>query len=240
MNMIELRKVTKRFASPGGPPVVALDKADLTVERGEFISVIGPSGSGKSTLLYSIGGMLRPDAGQVLLAGADVYARGVGERARLRRDSLGFVFQTFNLIPFLSCVENVALPAILAGVAAKSCAARARRELERLGLGPRLKHSPERLSVGERQRVALARALINQPEVLLADEPTGNLDPAATADVVDLLCELNAGGQTIVMVTHDPQVAARAQRCISLKAGQVYESTDHAASVEGAAQDDAA
>jgi len=239
MSTIELQNVTKIFKIPhgpwrsprrgGGPPIRALDDVQLRVAAGEFVAIVGPSGSGKSTLLCAIGGMQRPDSGSVLLDDTDVYGLSSGNRARLRRDRVGFVFQTFNLIPFLTCLENVALPAILAAEHKVRATARATEQLEQLGLGERLHHRPARLSVGERQRVAIARALINHPDVVLADEPTGNLDPATGAEVVDLLCKINAEGQTIVMVTHDMSIAARAGRTVTLEAGRVLASTPAAA-----------
>jgi predicted ABC-type transport system involved in lysophospholipase L1 biosynthesis ATPase subunit len=219
--MIRLDTVTKAFAAPGGGELRALDCVSLRIDAGEFVAVVGPSGSGKSTLLYTIGGLSAPTAGELRLGDANVYELDVEARAALRRTDVGFVFQTFNLVPYLDCLENVVLPAVLAGRARAEATELAARMLERLGLSLRQRHRPAQLSVGERQRVGIARALVNGPRVLLADEPTGNLDPATAAGVMDLLLELNREGQTIVMVTHDLRLAERARRVVRLRSGAV-------------------
>lgn len=220
-NMIKLKSVTKLFPDRGEGPVAALDKIDLAVSPGEFVAVTGPSGSGKSTMLFAIGGMLEPTEGSVELAGTDVYSLSYSGRAALRRTRIGFVFQTFNLIPYLSCLENVCLPAMLAGGAEADCVERAEKLLKELGLGHRLSHRPAELSVGERQRAALCRIVINDPEVILADEPTGNLDPGITEEVMRILLSLNAKGHTIVMATHNLHLAGKCSRVVALDKGRV-------------------
>jgi putative ABC transport system ATP-binding protein len=222
--MITVENVTKTFrAGRGREEVHALEGVSLGVREGEIVSIVGPSGSGKSTLLFAIGGLSAPTSGDVRLAGRSVYALDAASRAALRRTDVGFVFQTFNLVPYLECLENVALPAQLAGRSRAEALAAARAMLDRLGLSERAHHLPAELSVGERQRVGIGRALVNGPKVLLADEPTGNLDPALASSVLDLLLELRGGGQTIVMVTHDPRLAARTDRVVVLKDGRVAE-----------------
>ena len=226
--MIRVENVTKSFPVPDGGELKALDRVSLRVAAGELVSVVGPSGSGKSTLLFAMGGLAAPDSGEVYLADARVYALDASARAALRRTEVGFVFQTFNLVPYLSCRENVALPALLAGRGKAEAMAAADRVLERLGLAARSRHRPAQLSVGERQRVGIGRSLVNGPKVLLADEPTGNLDPAAADQVMALFRELNAGGQTIVMVTHDPRLAEQASRIVRIAAGAVEEDRETA------------
>ena len=201
--------------------VSALRGVDLHVADGDFIMVTGPSGSGKSTLLYTMGGLLQPTSGEVRLGETEIYSLSPRERARLRLTRVGFVFQTFNLVPYLTCVENVALPAILSGRQRRAALEQAAGLLETLGLSQRLGHKPSDISVGERQRVALLRSLINEPEILLADEPTGNLDPEMSLEVMDLFREVHANGQTVVMVTHDRGLAQRGQRVIALSDGEI-------------------
>ncbi|WP_031525877.1 ABC transporter ATP-binding protein [Streptomyces sp. NRRL F-5123] len=201
--------------------VWAVDGVDLDVPEGQTLAVTGPSGCGKSTLLQLLGGLDRPTEGEVWLGGRRVD--GLGERAlaRLRRRSVGFVFQAYHLMDELTAAENVELPALLAGSPARRARARAAGLLERVGLAGRARALPAELSGGQRQRVAIARALVNEPLVVLADEPTGNLDSAATADVLRLFGELRAAGQTLVVVTHDERVAATADRVVSLRDGAV-------------------
>ena len=201
--------------------VGALADVSLQIADGDFVSVVGPSGSGKSTLLLTLGGMLSPSAGRVLLDGESVYDLPSDQRARLRRKKLGFVFQTFNLVPYLTALENVQAPLYLAGLGDGEQQERATALLERVGLGDRLDHKPSELSVGQQQRVALARVLANDPAVILADEPTGNLDPETGSDVLALLESFHHEGRTVVMVTHDPQAARRAGRTLRLVAGQL-------------------
>jgi putative ABC transport system ATP-binding protein len=221
--MIRVENLTKTFTAPGGDELQAVAGITLRVDAGELVAVVGPSGSGKSTLLFAIGGLSAPTAGEVYLGDTKVYDLDAGGRAALRRTEIGFVFQTFNLVPYLTCFENVLLPALLAGRPRPEASQAADRILERLGLAPRRDHRPAQLSVGERQRAGIGRSLVNGPKVLLADEPTGNLDPATADQVMDLFHELNAEGQTIVMVTHDPRLAEQAGRVVRLRAGQVEE-----------------
>jgi putative ABC transport system ATP-binding protein len=217
--MIQLEDVCKRYAHREGD-VVALRSTTLRIAAGEFVAVVGPSGSGKTTLLSMLGGMLAPSSGRVLLDGTSMYVATVSERARLRL-RIGFVFQTFNLVPYLSAFENVQVPLMLAHGSAASFEERVRSLLTRVGLEQRMHHKPSELSVGQQQRVALARTLVNDPELILADEPTGNLDPETREHVLDFLASLGAEGRTVVMVTHDPAAAKRAGRTITLKDGGV-------------------
>jgi putative ABC transport system ATP-binding protein len=213
--------LTRRYKM-GDAFVDALRGVDLTIARGEFVALVGPSGSGKSTVLNLIGGLDRPTSGQVWINGTELSASDEQTLTRHRRQHVGFVFQTFNLLPRLTAEENVALPLMFSGVPEKERRARARALLERVGLGPRLTHRPTQLSGGEQQRVAIARALIGQPALLLADEPTGNLDTNNGAEIMALLKELNQErGLTLLVVTHDPEVAAFADRIVKLRDGQV-------------------
>lgn len=219
--MLELVDISKTYSGRNGLPVSALRNVNIKVCEGEFVSVVGPSGSGKSTLLFVIGAMLRPTEGQVVFNSTNVYGLSAGRRASLRRSRIGFVFQTFNLIPYLTCLENVVLPAILAGETRQASVERAKKLLDRLGLSHRLSHRPAELSVGERQRVALCRSTVNRPRLLLADEPTGNLDVSMRDQVSRLLRELNAEGQTIITVTHDPSMAKAGTRVLGLREGMI-------------------
>jgi len=218
--VLRMETVSKNY-SHRGKPVVALDNASLEISEGDFVSVVGPSGCGKSTLLLVLGGMLSPSMGRVFLDGQALYDLTPDERARLRRQKIGFVFQTFNLIPYLSALENVQVPLLLAGVNGTGQQERATHLLERVGLGDRLDHKPSELSVGQQQRVALARVLANDPPLILADEPTGNLDPETSQQILAFLDEVNQEGRTVVMVTHDPQAAGRARRTLRLRDGIV-------------------
>jgi putative ABC transport system ATP-binding protein len=205
--------------------VHALDGIELEVAAGETLAVMGPSGCGKSTLLHLLGGLERPSAGEVTLAGARVDQLTEKALARLRRKAIGFVFQAFHLMDELTAVENVELPALLAGRSPRAARVRAEELLDRVGLTDRADHLPSALSGGQRQRVAIARALSNDPLVVLADEPTGNLDSAATLDVLRLLDSLRAAGQTLLIVTHDSRIAATADRLISMRDGAFVEET---------------
>jgi ABC-type lipoprotein export system ATPase subunit len=205
--------------------VRALDAVELDVAPGETVAVMGPSGCGKSTLLHLLGGLERPSAGEVWVAGQRIDRLSEKTLARLRRRAIGFVFQAFHLMDELTAAENVELPALLAGRSPGAARRRAAELLERVGLGDRAGHLPSALSGGERQRVAIARALGNEPFVVLADEPTGNLDSAATLDVLRLLDSLRAAGQTLLIVTHDARIAATADRLISMRDGAFVEET---------------
>jgi len=205
----------------GHVQVAALVDATFAVERGEFVAILGPSGSGKSTLLNIIGCLDRPTAGQYLLTGTSVAELDDDDLARLRSRTIGFVFQSYNLLPRTSALENVATPLLYQGVGRRERHERAVAALERLGLGDRLTHEPSELSGGQQQRVALARALVTDPAVILADEPTGNLDSASGAEVIALLRELHGAGRTLVLVTHDPDVADHADRLVHVRDGRV-------------------
>ncbi len=218
--MFRLENVTKRYTRRGSQ-VTALHTDSLTVATGSYVAVVGPSGSGKTTLLSMLGGMLSPTSGQIRLGDVSLYDLSVAERARLRREKIGFVFQTFNLVPYLTALENVQIPLCLSGVASREQRQRATELLERVGLAERMHHKPSELSTGQQQRVALARTLANRPTVILADEPTGNLDPDSRRAVLDFLDELNREGCTIVMVTHDNVAAERAQSWLRLEAGEI-------------------
>jgi putative ABC transport system ATP-binding protein len=205
--------------------VRAVDEVDLEVPAGQAVAVMGPSGCGKSTLLHLLGGLERPTAGEVWLAGRRIDTMSEKGLARLRRDSVGFVFQAFHLMDELTAVENVELPALLAGRSARAARQRAAELLDQVGLADRAKHLPAELSGGQRQRVAIARALSNEPVILLADEPTGNLDSAATLDVLRLFEGLRSAGQTLVFVTHDARMAATTDRLISMRDGALVDET---------------
>lgn len=206
----------------GQTAVPALRGVDLVVGRGEFVVVAGPSGSGKTTLFNLLGTLDEPDAGRIVFDGAPVAGLKESERARLRRQKLGFVFQSFNLVPVLSARENVEYPLWIDGVPAAERARRVAQALESVGLGPRMEHRPDHLSGGERQRVSLARALVHDPVVVLADEPTANLDSKTGQAIVDLLARLNTErGTTFVLATHDPAIVERAERTVLLKDGQI-------------------
>ena len=201
--------------------VTALVDVSLAVEPGEFVAVVGPSGSGKTTLMNILGCLDRPTSGRYVLDGTSVAELDDDGLAALRSRSIGFVFQSYNLLPRASALDNVATPLIYQGVGRREREARARAALERLGLGDRTHHEPTELSGGQQQRVAIARALVTEPALLLADEPTGNLDSASGAEVMALLHELNASGRTIVLITHDVEVAAAANRQIHVRDGRV-------------------
>ena len=218
--MISLAGVSKRYN--GKRQVVALEDIDLLIERGEMVSLVGPSGSGKSTLLNLIGGLDRPSAGEIRIDGRSVGRLSDDDLTRLRREKIGFIFQFFNLLPSLSCVENVALPLHLQGLPRRDIEKRARELLELVQLGSRLDHLPDELSGGERQRVAIARALAFHPPILLADEPTGNLDTHTGAEILHLIRDLHQRlGATVLIVTHDPGVAENCPRTITLRDARI-------------------
>ncbi len=218
--MLELKEVAKEFTNNKKEDVVGLADINLKVEEGDFISIVGPSGSGKSTLLFIIGALMNPTEGQVLMRDEDMYDSTPSYRSKLRLREIGFVFQTFNLIPYLSALDNVAVPAMLTTTFRNEAVQRAEDLLNRFGLGARLNHKFAELSVGERQRVALCRSVINNPGLILADEPTGNLDPKMTHEVMALFQELNSNGHTIIVVTHEEDVAAYAKKVLHLQDGK--------------------
>jgi len=222
--MLRMEEVSKTYQHRG-QVVKALDGATVDIAEGDYVSIVGPSGSGKSTLLLMVGGMLSPSSGRVLLKGESIYDLTSDGRARLRKQNIGFVFQTFNLVPYLTALENVQVPLYLAGADERTQEETATALLERVGLGDRLDHKPTELSVGQQQRVALARMLANDPDVILADEPTGNLDPQTADQIIGFFEEFNAEGRTMVMVTHDPRAAARAKRTLRLAEGRVVGDT---------------
>jgi putative ABC transport system ATP-binding protein len=218
--MIALQSVSKHFQHRG-KPVAALANVTLEIAKGDFVAIIGPSGSGKSTFLHLLGGMLSPTEGKVRIENDSLYDLTSDERSALRKKKIGFVFQTFNLVPYLTALENVQVPLVLAGLGENEQKRRAEALLGRLGLSDRLDHKPRELSVGQQQRVALARMLANDPVLILADEPTGNLDPETAEGIMDFLGELNGEGRTIVMVTHDLRLAKRAKRALRLVNGAI-------------------
>ncbi len=220
--MIEVRNVRKIYHQ-GQKEIAALRDVSVSIAKGEFLSIMGPSGSGKSTLLNLIGGLDQPTSGEIFIDGRPLHGVSDDELTLIRRRQVGFIFQFFNLLPILTASENAALPLLLEGVPFSKVKTRADALLTKVGLGERTEHRPEQLSGGEMQRVAIARALITNPSVLLADEPTGNLDSHTSEEIFMLLKSLNEQGQTIVMVTHDPKAAAFGSRVITLKDGVLSE-----------------
>jgi putative ABC transport system ATP-binding protein len=223
--VLEAKKLAKTYA-PGGANVLALRGVDLTIERGEFVAIMGPSGCGKSTLLNLLAGFDRPTSGEAWLGGERIDELSETELARLRRRKVGFVFQFINLLPTLSVVENVELPLLLAGQRRRQARRSANDLLIDLGIGDKQHTAPVLLSGGEQQRVALARAMANSPEIVLADEPTGNLDSAAAREVLRLLGGARDRGQTMLLVTHDARVAAAADRVVTLRDGLIADETE--------------
>jgi putative ABC transport system ATP-binding protein len=211
----------KREYDMGGEIVRALRGVDVAIRRNEYVAIMGPSGSGKSTLMNLIGCLDTPDAGEYWLSGNLVSSMADDELARVRNREIGFVFQTFNLLPRASALHNVELPLVYAGVPADERRKRAQGALERVQLGNRMTHKPNELSGGQRQRVAIARALVNNPAILLADEPTGNLDSTTSEEIMRVFEDLASGGQTVIMVTHEPDIAAHARRVIVLRDGMI-------------------
>ncbi|OGQ95829.1 MAG: macrolide ABC transporter ATP-binding protein [Deltaproteobacteria bacterium RIFOXYD12_FULL_57_12] len=224
--MIEVQGISRVF-SVGDEQVLALQDVSLSVHAGEYISIMGPSGSGKSTLLNTIGLLDRPDTGRYLLEGLDVTRMTDEEQARIRRERIGFIFQFFHLIPRLTAAENIELPLVLASIPPAERRPRVAAMLAALQLQERANHRPDQLSGGQRQRVAIARAAIIRPAVLLADEPTGNLDRAAGTEVVRIIEELHANGLTVIMVTHDPELGRRAGRRLRMQDGRIVADSDH-------------
>lgn len=218
--MIELQHISKLY-EVGGQPIYALRDASETIQSGEYVAMVGPSGSGKSTLLNIIGCLLRPTSGSYVLEGQDVSQLDDQSLSHVRQHNIGFIFQSFHLLPRLTALGNVSLPMVFAGVPASERRARALEALESVGLSDRAQHRPSQLSVGQRQRTVIARAIIMRPKLLLADEPTGNLDTGSGQQVMELLESLNAQGLTLLVVTHDPNVARRAHRVLVLADGQI-------------------
>lgn len=225
--MIRLTNIHRRF-QVGDQSVHALNDVSLTIERGEYVSIMGPSGSGKSTLLHVIGLLDRPDSGSYMLDKRDVTALSDQEQAQIRGHTIGFVFQFFHLVPRLTAADNIALPMLLAGVPAQERRQRVARILAAMNLADRAAHRPEQLSGGQRQRVAIGRATVMSPQILLADEPTGNLDRHSGEEVIAVLEELNSRGLTLIVVTHDPMIGRRAKRCVRMVDGRIDSDTAQA------------
>lgn len=217
---IVIRDIVKTYQM-GDSIVRALAGVNLTVEEGEFTAIMGPSGSGKSTLMNILGCLDRPTSGSYKLDGAEVAMLGDDELAVTRNKKIGFVFQNFNLLSRMSALNNVALPMVYAGVPHKERLARAQQGLEMVGLGSRVHHKPNELSGGQRQRVAIARALVNEPSIILADEPTGNLDSKSGDEIMEIFCELNQQGRTVILVTHEPEIAAYTRRTVTFRDGLI-------------------
>ncbi|MEW8969337.1 ABC transporter ATP-binding protein [Mesobacillus jeotgali] len=222
--MIELKQITKSF-EVGRETIDVLKGIDLRIQAGESVAIMGPSGSGKSTLMNIIGCLDKPTAGEYELAGENVSRYLDAELAKVRNQSIGFVFQQFHLLPRLTALQNVELPMIYSGVSKKERLERARAALEKVGLGDRMDHLPNALSGGQKQRVAIARAIVNEPKIILADEPTGALDTKTSETIMELFTGLNEEGSTIVLVTHEPEVAEYAQRTIMVRDGLIVSST---------------
>jgi putative ABC transport system ATP-binding protein len=227
MPLIETRDLWKTYVM-GDEEIHALRGVNISIERGEYVAIMGPSGSGKSTLMNLIGCLDTPSKGSYLLNDKEVAAMNDDELARIRNEEIGFVFQTFNLLPRATALHNVELPLVYAGVAAKARQERARQALEKVELTQRASHRPNELSGGQRQRVAIARALVNNPSILLADEPTGNLDSKTGTEIMGVFARLHQTGNTIILVTHEPDIAAYAHRVISIRDGQVEKDTRQA------------
>jgi putative ABC transport system ATP-binding protein len=230
--LIEIRDLTKVYEM-GDSQVRALDGVSVDVERGDFLAIMGPSGSGKSTLMNLIGCLDSPSSGTYLLNNQEVSLLDDDELARIRNREIGFVFQTFNLLARTTALENVEVPLIYAGIPRAERRRKAHEMLERVGLGDRMRHQPNELSGGQRQRVAVARALVNNPSILLADEPTGNLDSRTGEEIMALFQQLNREGNTIILVTHEEDIAAHAGSRIRLRDGKIVESSSRAAAASG-------
>jgi putative ABC transport system ATP-binding protein len=218
--VIRIHDLTREYRM-GSERILALRGVTLEIRRNEYLAIMGPSGSGKSTMMNLLGCLDTPTAGEYWLNGEEVSRLTDDALARVRNREIGFVFQTFNLLPRATALHNVELPLVYAGVRARERRERAATALERVGLAERMHHRPNELSGGQRQRVAIARALVNQPSILLADEPTGNLDSVTSEEIMEVFAALHSDGQTVIMVTHEPDIAARAQRRIVLRDGQV-------------------
>jgi putative ABC transport system ATP-binding protein len=228
MPLIETRDLWKTY-SMGDEDIHALRGVSIEIQRGEYVAIMGPSGSGKSTLMNLIGCLDTPSKGSYLLNDKEVASMNDDELARIRNEEIGFVFQTFNLLPRATALHNVELPLVYAGVSGKVRQDRAKLALEKVELTSRASHRPNELSGGQRQRVAIARALVNNPSILLADEPTGNLDSKTGNEIMELFARLHEGGNTIILVTHEPDIAAHAHRAIHIRDGQVEKDAKRAA-----------
>lgn len=220
MALIETRDLWKTYVM-GDEEIHALKGVSISIERGEYVAIMGPSGSGKSTLMNLIGCLDTPSKGTYLLNGKEVSQMNDNELARIRNEEIGFVFQTFNLLPRATALHNVELPLVYAGIGKTERLAQAKAAIEKVELSHRMNHKPNELSGGQRQRVAIARALVNNPSILLADEPTGNLDSKTGVEIMALFARLHQGGNTIILVTHEPDIAAYAHRVIAIRDGQV-------------------
>ena len=232
--IIRLQGITREYVM-GSEKVLALRGVDLEIGRNEYVAIMGPSGSGKSTMMNMLGCLDTPSGGQYWLNGQEVSTMADDDLARVRNREIGFVFQTFNLLPRASALANVELPLVYAGVSTRERKRRAEAALERVGLGNRMDHRPNELSGGQRQRVAIARALVNEPSILLADEPTGNLDSATSVEIMRVFGNLHAQGQTVVLVTHEPDIAAPAHRVVVLRDGKVDSDKRNPSPVTGVA-----
>lgn len=223
-NVIHIRNIVRNFQM-GQEIVYVLKGIDLDIERGEYVAIMGPSGSGKSTLMNLLGCLDTPTSGKYVLNGADVSQMSDDQLAEIRNKEIGFVFQTFNLLPRTTAIENVALPMIYAGASKSDRTERAKEVLTSVGLGDRMEHRPNELSGGQRQRVAVGRALVNKPSIILADEPTGNLDSKTSLEIMQLFDEIHQAGNTVIVVTHEEDVAKRARRVIRLRDGVIESDT---------------
>ncbi len=218
--MLRADNLSKIYKKQDGK-VIAINNLSLDIPTGDFVAIVGPSGSGKSSLLLMLGGMLFPTEGEVIINGESIYQLTLNEIAKLRQQQLGFIFQTFHLIPYLTALENVQMPMLLKGLSSKEQAENAESLLEKVGLSDRMDHKPSELSVGQQQRIALARMLANNPSIILADEPTGNLDSETGQRMIQFFFELNAEGRTVVLVTHDIRVAEQAKNTITISNGTI-------------------
>ena len=224
--MIQLKNLSREF-QVGNQVVHALDSVDLVISEGEHVSIMGVSGCGKTTLLNILGLLDTPSSGDYVLSGIDTSEMNDDEMAHIRSTKIGFVFQSFHLIPRLTAAENIEIPMILAGISRDERAAKVAKALSRVNLSDRSDHRPEQLSGGQRQRVAIARSIVMEPKVLLADEPTGNLDSTSGSEIIDLIEELNQGGLTLIVVTHDKEISRRSDRIVELLDGKIITDKEH-------------
>ena len=224
--MIQLKNLSREF-QVGNQVVHALDSVDLVISEGEYVSIMGVSGCGKTTLLNILGLLDTPSSGDYVLSGIDTSEMNDDEMAHIRSTKIGFVFQSFHLIPRLTAAENIEIPMILAGISRDERAAKVTKALSRVNLSDRSDHRPEQLSGGQRQRVAIARSIVMEPKVLLADEPTGNLDSTSGSEIIDLIEELNQGGLTLIVVTHDKEISRRSDRIVELLDGKIITDKEH-------------